>query len=300
VWELHDLWPLSLIEVSGLSRLHPFVLWCGAAERAACRDADLVVSMLPKVHDHLRSRGLDLIKLHVVPNGAAPDDWTRPPQRLREDVQAALDRARAKHRTIVGYTGAMGRANAMHVLIEAAELLHEERFAFVLLGDGTERERLERRMHDAKLSSMIFLPPVPKAQIPSFLRAIDIAYLGWRRMPMYRFGIAPNKLMDYMMAGCAVLHAVDAGNDPVRDAGCGVSVEPEAPKAVARGLRQLALVGPHERAAMGRRGHEYVLAHHAYPVLAERFLDAVRECAARLRRGEVRSPNEGRKRGESR
>ena len=285
VWEVHDLWPLSLIQISGLSRVHPFVLWCGAAERAACRDADVVVSMLPKVHDHLRTRGLDLIKLHVVPNGAAPEDWARPPQPLRDDVQAALDRARAKRRTIVGYTGALGRANAMHVLIDAAVQLREERFAFVLLGDGPERERLLRRMRQAKLSTMIVLPPVPKAQIPTFLRSIDIAYLGWRRLPMYRFGIGPNKLMDYMMGGCAVLHAVDAGNDPVRDADCGLTVAPEDPKAVARGLRQLAVAGAEQRAGMGRRGRAYVLTHHAYPVLAERFLDAVREGMARVRRG---------------
>jgi hypothetical protein len=65
------------------------------------------------------------------------------------------------------------------------------------------------------------LPPIPKAQIPAFLAAIDIAYIGWQRVPIYRFGIAPNKLMDYMMAGCAVLHSVEAGNDPVAEAGCG-------------------------------------------------------------------------------
>ncbi len=281
VWEVHDLWPLSLIELSGMSRAHPFVLWCGAAERAACRNADLVVSMLPKVHDHLRSRGLDLMKLHVVPNGTAPEDWAQPPVAMREDVQAALDRARAKRCTIVGYAGSMGLPNAMHVLIEAAEQLREERFAFVLVGDGHERGRLEALVREKKLSSVIFLPPVPKAQIPSFLRSIDIAYIGWQRSPLYRFGIAPNKLMDYMMAGCVVLHSVDAGNDPVREAGCGVTVEPEDPKALARGLRQLAMAGPRERAAMGRQGRDYVLARHTYPMLAERFLDAVREAMRR-------------------
>jgi glycosyltransferase involved in cell wall biosynthesis len=287
VWEVHDLWALSLVELERMSRVNPFVWWCAAAERAAFRDADLVVSMLPKVHEHFRSRGLDPAKLHVVPNGVDPEEWQLgsghrgAPKALplRDDLQAALDRARAKRCAIVGYAGAMGRPNALEVLVDAAAQLKGERWAFVMLGDGPERERLLQRARAAQLASMIFLPPVPKAQIPGFLRSIDIAYIGWRRSPLYRLGIAPNKLMDYMMAGCAVLHSVDAGNDPVRDADCGLSVEPEDPKAVARGLRQLAMAGPDERAAMGRRGHAFVMANHAWPVLAERFLDAVRTSA---------------------
>ncbi len=290
-WEVHDLWPSSLIELAHVSRANPFVWWCAAAERAACRDADLVVSMLPKVHEHFRGRGLDLSKLYIVPNGVAPEEWqvsagTRGAPKalpLRDDVQAALDRARAKRCRVVGYTGAMGLPNALDVLVDAAALLKGERWAFLMVGDGHERERLVQRARAANLSSMIFLPPMPKAQIPAFLRSIDIAYIGWRRSPLYRFGIAPNKLMDYMMAGCAVLHSVDAGNDPVRDADCGLSVPPEDPQAVARGLRQLMQASAPEREAMGKRGHDYVLANHAWPALAERFLDAVRSAASERR-----------------
>jgi glycosyltransferase involved in cell wall biosynthesis len=112
--------------------------------------------------------------------------------------------------------------------------------------------------------------------VPAFLAAIDIAYIGWQRVPIYRFGIAPNKLMDYMMAGCAVLHSVEAGNDPVAESGCGLTVAPEAPEAIADGLRRLAALPLAERQAMGERGRHFVLAHHTYPVLAQRFLQAMR------------------------
>ena len=94
-------------------------------------------------------------------------------------------------------------------------------------------------------------------------------------MPLYRFGIAPNKLMDYMMAGRAVLHSVEAGNDPVADADCGLTVPPESAAAVAQGLRQLATTTPEQRKQMGARGRAYVLKHHTYPVLAQRFIEAI-------------------------
>ena len=116
---------------------------------------------------------------------------------------------------------------------------------------------------------------IPKAQIPSFLAAVDIAFIGWQRVPIYRFGIAPNKLMDYMMAGVPVLHSVEAGNDPVAEAGCGLTVAPESAAAVVEGLRRLAALPADERRAMGERGRAHVLANHSYPVLARRFIEAL-------------------------
>ena len=117
--------------------------------------------------------------------------------------------------------------------------------------------------------------PIAKAQIPSLLAQADIAYIGLQRVPIFRFGIAPNKLMDYMMGGCAVLCAIEAGNDPVGEAGCGVTVQAESAPAIADGLRRLAALAPEERAAMGERGRAYVRRHHDWPVLARRFIAAV-------------------------
>ena len=279
VFEVHDLWPLSPIELSGLSPRHPFIRLCQAAETAAYRDADVVVSMLPKVHDYMASRGLDLRKLHIVPNGISLDEWpqsgqgTLPP--LREDVASAITAQRAVGRTVVAFAGSMGLPNALDVLLDAAVLLRFEPIAIVMVGDGHERERLAQCIAVAGLQNVVMLPPLPKAQIPSLLALIDIAYIGWQRVPIYRFGIAPNKLMDYMMAGCAVLHSVEAGNDPVAESGCGLTVAPESPNAVADGLRQLAALPADQRRAMGERGRAFVLANHTYPVLAQRFIEAM-------------------------
>ncbi len=275
VHEVHDLWPLSPVELSGMSPWHPFALICQSAEDAAYRHSDAVVSMLPKVHAHMARRGLDLKKLAIVPNGISPEEWTGKPEPLRADVEQAIDAARRAGAVIVGYAGSMGRPNALDVLLDAAGLVADRPLRFVLVGDGHERERLAARIAAEGLAQVTLLPPIPKAQVPAFLAAIDIAYLGWQRQPLYRFGIAPNKLMDYMMAARPVLHSVEAGNDPVAESGCGLTVAPESPEEVARGLRQLAALSPRERRQFGERGRAYVLRHHAYPVLARQFLAAV-------------------------
>lgn len=275
VYEVHDLWPLSPIELFGMPRWHPFIVLCQRAEDNAYRDADVVVSMLPKVHDYMASRGLDLRKLSIVPNGITLDEWPDEPEPVGPGLRAVLLAAHEAGRTVVGYAGSHGLPNALDTLLDAAAALRDEPLQFVLVGDGHEKARLLERVQREGLDRVHLLPAIPKAQIPAFLMSVDIAYIGWQRVPLYRFGIAPNKLMDYMMAGCAVLHAVEAGNDPVAEAGCGLTVPPESPADVAEGLRRLAAMTAAQRRALGERGRRFVLEHHTYPVLAARFLQAL-------------------------
>ena len=275
VYEVHDLWPLSLIELSGMSPRHPFALLCGKAEADAYRDADVVVSMLPCVHGHMALHGLDLNKLHIVPNGFAPEEWLGESAPLGQTLAAHLHAERTAGRVIVGYAGSMGLPNALDVLLDAAARLKDSPLSFVLVGSGHLAARLAARVAAEGLAHVRFFAPVSKAQIPTLLSHFDIAYIGWQRTPIYRFGIAPNKLIDYLMAGRAVLHSVEAGNDPVAEAGAGLTVPPEDVQAVAQGLLKLAALAPDERAAMGARGRAYAMAHHAYPVLAERFIHAL-------------------------
>jgi glycosyltransferase involved in cell wall biosynthesis len=276
VYEVHDLWPLSLIELSGMSPHHPFVLMCGKAEADAYRDANVVVSMLPCVHGHMASRGLDLARLCIVPNGFAPEEWQGDSAPLGAALADHLAAERAAGHVIVGYAGSMGLPNALDVLLDAAAKVRDRPLSFVLVGSGHEASRLAGRVQSEGLANVRFFQPIPKAQIPTLLARLDIAYIGWQRTPIYRFGIAPNKLIDYLMAARAVLHSVQAGNDPVAEAGAGLTVAPEDANAVAQGLLQLAALSPQERAAMGARGRAFAMAHHAYPVLAARFIEALR------------------------
>ena len=175
---------------------------------------------------------------------------------------------------IVGYAGTHGLANALDTLLDAASLVGDRRIAFVLAGGGPEKPRLVRLAMERGLRNVHFIEPVPKHQVPALLAYVDVAYIGWQRQRLYRYGIAPNKLIDYMMAGRPILHSVDAGNDPVADARCGLTVAPQDPAAVAHGLLALFTLDQQERDAAGERGRAYAMANLSYPVLARRFLQA--------------------------
>jgi glycosyltransferase involved in cell wall biosynthesis len=116
------------------------------------------------------------------------------------------------------------------------------------------------------------MPSVPKQSIPKLLACLDIAYIGLLPEPLFRFGISPNKLMDYMMAGKPVVMAIDSGNDPVTDAGCGFTVSPGDPAAIVEAILKLIALSPSERNSMGLAGRTYILKNQTYRVLADRFL----------------------------
>src|SRR5438094_8464906 len=73
-------------------RGHPFIMLLQAAENYACRHADAVVSILPKVGAHLEAHGMDAGKLHLIPNGVDPDEWGDDGAALAPGLDAALDR----------------------------------------------------------------------------------------------------------------------------------------------------------------------------------------------------------------
>ncbi len=273
VFEVHDLWPLSPMELGGMSRWHPFIVLVQRAEDDAYRLADCVVSMLPKAKEYMMSRGMNPTKFHYVPNGIDTAEWEQASD-LPDAVSELVEQVKQRCKPVVGYAGTHGLANALDTLLDAAKALPEAA-EFILVGNGPERERLLERITREAISNVLLLPAIPKASIPQFLRAIDIAYIGLLPEPLFRFGISPNKLMDYMMAGVPIVMAIKAGNDPVTEADCGLTVLPGDADAVRDAILKLAAMSKTERAAMGERGKQLVLAEQTYPVLAKRFLDAI-------------------------
>lgn len=275
IYEVHDLWPLSPIELGGMSPKHPYIRVMQAAENYCYRHSDRVVSLLPNAKEHMVEHGLAPEKFVYVPNGIEKANWEKPfgePPVYSEQLAGYHQNGEF----LIGYAGAHGIANALDSFVDAGELLREKKIRLVLVGPGPERERLIQKAKDKNLGDVVtFLPPVGRGQIPELLSQMDALYIGLQRQPLFRFGVSPNKLMDYMMAAKPVIFAIDAPNDMVAQAGCGISISPEDSSAIAKAALQLASKPKPELEQMGRRGREYILKNNEYDVLSQRFLEAL-------------------------
>lgn len=78
-----------------------------------------------------------------------------------------------------------------------------------------------------------------------------------------------------MMAGKPILCAIDAGNDPVSDVNCGITVKSGKPEEIAQALLKLSELSTDELNQMGQKGKIYALENHAYSVLADNFIKAI-------------------------
>ena len=273
VYEVHDLWPLSPMELAGMSKYHPFIVLLQMAENYAYKKVDKVISMLPRAEQHMLEHGLDHNKFEYVPNGIDIEEAIKSQNtNIKEDFVLEL---KAKGNFIVGYTGGHAISNALSFLIKAASKLKDEKISFVLIGSGNEKRKLIDIVIKKQLSNVFFLDQIEKKEIYSMLKNFDVLYIGWQKKSLYRFGVCPNKLFDYMMAGKPIIHSITAGNDLVAEANCGISVPAEDEDAIAKAILRMKSLSKDEKEVLGFNGKKYVMEHHDYKILAGKFLKLI-------------------------
>jgi glycosyltransferase involved in cell wall biosynthesis len=268
-FEVRDIWPLTLMELGGYSSKHPLIKLMQWTEDKAYRDADVVLSNLPNAVDHMVQRGMARDKFTWVPNGFDQSEVSKL-EALPESVSALIP----KDKFIVGYTGTLGVANALDSLIEAAELLQNQSdIIFILVGGGKEKVNLMKKADS--LSNVIFIDPINKAQIQTMLAQFDVCFIGWQDKPLYRFGIAANKLPEYMLSAKLILHAFSGKGDSVALAKAGKTVPAQNSERIADAVLKLKALSPEQRNQMKKNGREYALKNYDYVKLSEKLANVL-------------------------
>ncbi len=274
IHEAHDVRPETLIELGGMSRSHPFIRLLDHAEKYAYRKADKVVSLLPGVLPHMMEQGMQSEdKFEYIPNGVVMDDWKNTAEPGNEHKEL-FSRLHSEGKFIVEYLGGHALSNALDQLLDAAKIAKDT--AFVLVGKGVEKERLQKRAADEGINNLYFLPAVPKNQVPKVLQEADALYIGAVHSPLYRFGVSMNKLYDYMMSGKPVLNGVVASNNEVEEAKCGLSFDSSNSEEIAEAVTQMKKLTQEERDRLGQNGRKWVTENCDYTKLAERFLEIMK------------------------
>lgn len=271
MFEVRDIWPLTLTEIGGHSPTHPFIRLLQRVEDFAYRESDRVISNLKNSDKHMVNRAMDPEKFVWIPNGFSLEEVN-----LRVPLDPDVSNQVPANKFLVGYTGTVGVANALDTLIEAADLLREvSDIAFVIVGAGKERDELKGLVCSKKINNVHFVESVPKVQVQPMLEKFDVCYLGWLDDPLYEFGIGANKIPEYLYSGRPVLHAFSGACDPIQEVRAGITVPAEDPQQLADAVLKLYNMTPEERETLGHNGRAAALAHYEYGQLAKKFRDVL-------------------------
>jgi len=269
VLEIRDIWPESIVAVGamGASRLIRFLEWLELRMYAAARH---VVTVGDGYRQKLEAKGVPPERISVVPNGVDLETF-----RVREGDGAVRAEYELGDRFVCAYLGTIGMGATLDLVVRASRRLRDEGrddVRFLLVGDGAERERLERQVREEGLPHVVFTGRQPKARMPEFLADVDACLVHLARTPLFQT-VMPSKIFEAAAVARPIVLGVEGfAAALVGDAEAGICIEPENEEALLEAVSKLAADrGLAHR--MGANAYERIARSHAYGALAERYAE---------------------------
>jgi glycosyltransferase involved in cell wall biosynthesis len=265
--EVTDLWPDTLIEMGAIRPRGISARIMAGFERFLMNRAQHIIMYWPHADLYTTKLGIPREKVVWVPHCVDLSRY-QPPTDYHGDYEEPF--------TIM-YAGGLTSEYGLEAVISAAHILQERgetRAKFVLMGGGTDKEALQAAAAELSLGNVEFRPAVPKTELSSAMRDADAFVFTRQGLQMFKeYGISNNKLCDYFAGGRPILYACEARNNPIEDAGAGISVAAENPTALADAVVQMLELPAEERARMGTAGYAHALANHDVRKLASKVLE---------------------------
>jgi len=275
VFEVRDLWPESL-PASGVGREgSAFYRTLAAIARFLYRAADLVVPVTEPFCATIRAHA-PRARIAVVENGVDTELF-RPIADRRIKQRLGLDR-----RFVASYIGTLGLAHGLDVLLRAARVLRDRApdVAFLLVGEGADRERLETAARAEGLTNVRFTGQRPRAEIPEYIAASDACLVPLRPSPLFET-VLPSKMLEFMACARPVVVGVSGyARALVEESGGGLGVTPDDHDGLAEVLLRLRdepVLGD----KFGESGRHFVVERFSRRAKAATYLAALREVAGR-------------------
>ena len=183
---------------------------------------------------------VSLNKVFYINNGVDLDEYKQ-----QREYEVLKDRDLDDTETFkVVYTGALGQANAVQYILQAANLLKDicKNISFLIYGDGYQRTELENYCKDKNLNNVIFKGKVAKKYIPNILSKCNLNIMTGEKLNIYRYGLSLNKLFDYIVSGKPVVSNIECEYDVLSRYRCGKTVRSKDATALADAIKEFYLM----------------------------------------------------------
>ncbi len=274
---LRDIFPQNGVDLKLISKKGLPYRYFRKLEEKLYKESDKIGCMSPENINFVKRNNdhLDFSKLHLLKN------WEALVEEIDENIikKESLElreRYGLKNKIVALYGGNMGLPQQMENIINLAETVQDKKdLVFLILGWGTEKQKIVTLAKNKKLKNVIFLDSVTRIEFSNILRMADIGLITLNQnftIPNY-----PSKVNAYYKFKIPVLAAVDQNTDFGKiqeEIGCGfwsVSGDTDAFKENLIKLYENEAL----RKEMGLKGYTYMINNltpqHAYETIIKQF-----------------------------
>jgi glycosyltransferase involved in cell wall biosynthesis len=267
IFEIRDIWPLTIVEEGGFSKWNPFVICLGFVERLGYKYSDVIVGTMPNLGEHVKHILGQAKQAYCIPMGIDPLSMEQAEELPPDYVNSYIP----NNKFIVVHAGTIGITNALETFFECASLMKDNsQVHFLIVGEGDLRQRYQEKY--SSLPNLTFAPRVPKSMVQAVLSKCDLVYFSVHPSKVWRYGQSLNKVIDYMLSAKPIVASYSGYPSMIDEAGCGTYVASGDVRALLAEIERYFNMGADERVAMGEKGRRWILSNRTYEKLARDYV----------------------------
>jgi glycosyltransferase involved in cell wall biosynthesis len=270
VFEIRDIWPLTLIEEGGFSKWNPLSLFIGFVEKFGYGNSDLIVGTMPNLQEHVRHIGFSNKPVFCSPLGFDPENYTE-----RDlSINNPFVNINSGDKVLIGYAGSMGLTNGLEIFIKTIKSMNScSNIHFLIVGSGDLKEKYQAEL--AHYENVTFLPRIEQKKVKYFLDSCDILYLSTQNSKVWRYGQSMNKVVEYMLAAKPIIATYNGYPSMINEADCGIFVKSSSPSELKSVFLEYASFSKTDLQKIGEKGRIWIYENRTYSKLAKDYFDKI-------------------------
>lgn len=270
ILEIRDIWPLTLIEIGGFSKYNPIILFLGFIEQLGYKYADNIIGLMPNLMLHIPQKYKN--KVHNIPQGIELNLYRK--SDFSDITLGIIGKINQSNFNIV-YTGSIGQVNDVEKMIEILIECYEinQRILFHIVGDGTQKKNLMEKYKNNK--NIIFHNAIPKSEVPYLLSHFEANIIHVSPHNIYRYGISPNKLNEYLLSSNPTILIYDGYKSTIEEADGGFVISSLNFENIVTTILNISNMNVTTLKQKGKNGREYALKNLDYSILSEKYLKII-------------------------
>ena len=228
---VHDLWPESVKVAGGISNKIILGL-VNEMTKIIYKFTDLILVQSPEFKNYLNNQNVSENKIIYYPYYA-------------EDFYRIVNKSEEYKKKFPSgfnlvFAGNIGVAQSFDTIIGAFELLRNKNINLVVLGDGRDKERVQKIINYKGISDKFyFLGSFPAKKMPNFFACADALLISLKRANIFSYTI-PGKLQSYLACGRPIIGSLDGiGNKIIINSKSGYASEAENEKLLADNILKI-------------------------------------------------------------